>query len=260
MLPWFTESPASRLNDVRDTSLAKLVRDDMLGLILKGVLVPGQRINEPDVASRLQVSRVPVREALRELESSGLVISRKHSGVFVRQLEPAEILDLYQMRGLLDGFAGRRAAQLPPTQLAALVRLLQSSVQTMLDAAASHDLHLYYAENLRFHWAIVEAAGNRQLSETYRGIVQKLHLSRLKNLSQDVGIQASMAEHVDIVDALGAADAAHCEALMASHVGDAYRRLLDAAPAAASPAASTTALAAAIAAAPPKASKNHSTA
>ena len=238
MLPWFTESSASRLNDVRDTSLAKLVRDDMLGLILKGVLVPGQRINEPDVASRLQVSRVPVREALRELESSGLVISRKHSGVFVRQLEPEEILDLYQMRGLLDGFAGRRAAQLPADQLAALVLLLQTSVQTMLDAAASHDLHLYYGENLRFHWAIVEAAGNRQLSESYRGIVQKLHLSRLKNLSQDVGIQASIAEHVEIVDALRTADAARCEALMARHVGDAYSRLLDAAPAREAPKAS----------------------
>ncbi|UUZ74068.1 winged helix-turn-helix domain-containing protein [Polaromonas sp. P1(28)-8] len=80
MLPWFTESSADRFNDVRDTSLAKLVRDDMLALILKGVLAPGQRINEPDVASRLQVSRVPVREALRELESSGLVVSAQTLG------------------------------------------------------------------------------------------------------------------------------------------------------------------------------------
>src|SRR5688572_7345594 len=96
-LPWLTESPAGHLHTVRDISLSKLVRDDMLALILKGVLVPGQRINEPDVASRLQVSRVPVREALRELESSGLVISRKHAGVFVRQLDATEVRDLYQM-------------------------------------------------------------------------------------------------------------------------------------------------------------------
>ncbi|UUZ67190.1 winged helix-turn-helix domain-containing protein [Polaromonas sp. P2-4] len=82
MLPWLTESSVDRFSDVRDTTLAKLVRDDMLGLILKGVLAPGQRINEPDVANRLQVSRVPVREALRELESSGLVVARKHSGRF----------------------------------------------------------------------------------------------------------------------------------------------------------------------------------
>jgi hypothetical protein len=61
MLPWFTESPADRLVDVRDTR-CPLVRDNMLALILKGELVPGQRINEPDVASR-SASRVLVREA-----------------------------------------------------------------------------------------------------------------------------------------------------------------------------------------------------
>jgi DNA-binding GntR family transcriptional regulator len=230
MLPWLAETSAARLSDVRDTSLSTLVRDDMLALILKGVLAPGQRINEPDVASRLQVSRVPVREALRELESSGLVISRKHSGVFVRQLDAAEIRDLYQMRGLLDGFAGRCAAGLPAEQREALLLLLDASVDAMRLAASQQDVQCYYAENLRFHWAIVESAGNRQLSDSYRGIVQKLHLSRLKNLAQDVGMQASIAEHVDIVQALRNADAPRCEALMAHHVGDAYKRLLDAEP------------------------------
>lgn len=224
-LPWLPESPAGHFDTVRDIPLSKLVRDDMLALILKGVLVPGQRINEPDVASRLQVSRVPVREALRELESSGLVISRKHSGVFVRQLDAAEVRDLYQMRGLLDGFAGRCAARLPDAQREALLALLEASVSAMLQAAAQHEVQRYYSENLRFHWAIVEAAGNRQLSETYRGIVQKLHLSRLKNLSQDVGMKASIAEHVEIVQALRDADAGRCETLMSHHVGDAYQRL-----------------------------------
>jgi DNA-binding GntR family transcriptional regulator len=229
-LPWLTESPAGHFDTVRDIPLSKLVRDDMLALILKGVLVPGQRINEPDVASRLQVSRVPVREALRELESSGLVISRKHSGVFVRQLDAAEVRDLYQMRGLLDGFAGRRAARLPDGQRDTLLTLLEASVNAMQQAAAQHDVQRYYSENLRFHWAIVEAAGNQQLSETYRGIVQKLHVSRLKNLSHDVGMKASIAEHVDIVQALRDADAERCETLMSHHVGDAYQRLHKAGP------------------------------
>jgi DNA-binding GntR family transcriptional regulator len=228
MLPWFTESSADRLIDVRDTSLSKLVRDNMLALILKGELVPGQRINEPDVASRLQVSRVPVREALRELESSGLVVSRKHSGVFVRQLQAAEIRDLYQMRGLLDGFAGRCAAGLPDAQREVLLAQLGDSVDAMLAAAGQHDVQRYYGENLRFHWAIVESAGNSQLIDSYRGIVQKLHLSRLKNLSQDIGMQASIDEHVEIVQAIRDSHAQRCEALMVHHVSDAYERLLDA--------------------------------
>ena len=151
-LPWLTESPKALLGDVRDTSLAKLVRDDTLALILQGVLIPGQRINEPDVAKRLQVSRVPVREALRELESSGLVVSRKHSGVFVRQLAQAEVHDLYQLRGLLDGFAGRCAAQLPQAQRHALTVEISAATSAMLHAYSQPDLQNYYAENLRFHF------------------------------------------------------------------------------------------------------------
>ena len=231
MLPWLTESSIDRFNDVRDTSLAKLVRDDMLALILKGVFAPGQRINEPDVASRLGVSRVPVREALRELESSGLVVARKHSGVFVRELEAAEICDLYQVRGLLDGFAGRQATGLPLTRKTALLAILDAAAEAMKDAASLQEVQRYYGENLRFHWALIEACDNRTLAETYRGVVQKLHLSRLKNLARDVGMQASIAEHVQIVEALRQGDPVRCESLMSRHVGDAYQRLLDAAPA-----------------------------
>jgi DNA-binding GntR family transcriptional regulator len=233
MLPWLTESSSDRFNDVRDTSLAKLVRDDMLGLILSGVLIPGQRINEPDVAARLGVSRVPVREALRELESSGLVVARKHAGVFVRQLAAPEIRDLYQMRALLDGFAGRQVAQRSSLENVTLLRLLDDSIDAMRDAASQHDVQRYYGENLRFHWAIVEAAGNQSLTETYRGIVQKLHVSRLKNLANDAGMQASITEHMDIANALRQGNRERCHALLAEHVDDAHSRLTTSTPLAA---------------------------
>ena len=91
MLPWLSLTDET---DPADTPLGKRVRDDVLARILAGELKPGQRINEPDVAARLGVSRVPVREALRELESSGLVASRNHAGVFVRELSAREVADL----------------------------------------------------------------------------------------------------------------------------------------------------------------------
>jgi DNA-binding GntR family transcriptional regulator len=83
----------------------------------------------------------------------------------------------------------------------------------------------YYAANLAFHWALVEAAGNQALAAHYRAVVQQLHLSRLRNLSSPAGMQASMAEHAQIVDALAAADAARCAQLMAEHVTASHRRL-----------------------------------
>ena len=229
MLPWLANNPSPQtlLADVRETSLGKIVRDEMLALILRGELAPGQRINEPDVAARLRVSRVPVREALRELESSGLVEARKHAGVFVRILDTKEVADLYDLRAVLDGHAGRRAAGLPDARRKALVKRLNGAMRDMKAHARRHDVQSYYASNLAFHWAVVEAADNRQLALTYRGIVQQLHLSRLKNLSRDIGMQASVAEHEHIVAALAEGDAERCQALQVEHVTTSYGRLVE---------------------------------
>lgn len=240
MLPWLIAPLPGRVDELRQTSLAQLARDDLLGAILRGELAPGQRINEPDVAARLKVSRVPVREALRELQSSGLVVARKHAGVFVRELDAGEVRDLYEMRALLDGYAGKRVAAQAPAARRALARALQESITAMHEAAQAHAVQRYYAENLRFHWAIVEAAGNRELAQSYRGVVQKLHLSRLKNLSHDVGMRSSIAEHERIARALRDADGAACESLLARHVEDAFVRLQGAAASAASSERRTT--------------------
>lgn len=227
MLPWdAAPQPDHALAaSLRSTSLGKLVRDDVLRLILRGDLKAGERINEPDIAARLGVSRVPVREALRELESSGLVEARKHSGVFVRRLGAKEVRDLYELRALLDGFAGRRAAQLPEAERLQVADALDGCIARMEAAALEINVSAYYPENLRFHWLMVEASGNDALRETYRNIVQKLHLSRLASLSQDLGMAASIASHRAIAAALRAGDAARCELLLAAHVQQAHERL-----------------------------------
>lgn len=228
MLPWQTTTDENHFAAVRNTSFSKMVREHLLGRILRGELLPGERINEPDVAAELGVSRVPVREALRELESSGLVVSRKHAGVFVHVPDADEIRGLYDLRALLDGYAGRRATALPLPARLALCDLLDASIADMRAAAKVHDVSRYYGENLRFHWLMVEAADNLPVADTYRNVVQKLHLSRLRNLSQDMGMKASIAEHAAIARALRDGEAARCEKLLATHVQDAFVRLNEA--------------------------------
>lgn len=225
MLPWITTDTSARLQTLRDTSLAKLVREDLLERILRGDLAPGDRINEPDVCSRLGVSRVPVREALRELESSGLVNSRKHAGTFVREIQDSEVLDLYEMRSLIDGFAGSKAAALTAAARRQLADALTASVRAMQDAAQRQDVAAYYAENLQFHWHIIEAAGNQPLASTYQGVVQQLHLARLKSLSQGLNMQASITEHAQIAQAIGQGDADLTRQLLTAHVHSAFQRL-----------------------------------
>jgi len=225
MLPWRVGSPKGRLTEVRDTSLAKLVRDEILGRIMRGELAAGSRINEPDVAERLGISRVPVREALRGLESSGLVVSRKNSGVFVRELAPEDVSQLYELRAVFDAYAGRRAGELADAPRRALVKALDSATAGMRKAGRRQDVAGYYAENLRFHWAIVESVGNARLSDAYRDVVQQLHLWRIQNLSQGLAMAASAGEHDEILAAIREGASERAEKLMASHVHAAHGRL-----------------------------------
>ena len=95
----------------------------------------------------------------------------------------------------------------------------------MKAGAQRHDVQEYYRANLAFHWAIVEAADNEALAQTYRGIVQLLHLSRLQNLSRDVGMRASMREHRQIVSTIAAGDPERARALLAEHVTASHIRL-----------------------------------
>ena len=223
IMPW--SKPASSgdiLSHVRDIPLGNIIRDEVLAAILRGEFRPGDRITEPTIASRLGVSRVPVREALRELEAMGLLESRKHAGMLVRQLSPRETAELYELRSVLDAYAGRIAgARADP----AFVALLEKRLAAMDAAAQRKDLLAYYEANVHFHWDIMQACGNSQIIAVYQGAVQKLHLARLRNLATDVGILNSLTEHHAMVDAIRAGQAELCAQLMANHVKAAGKRL-----------------------------------
>ncbi|MBD3764844.1 MAG: GntR family transcriptional regulator [Rhodobacterales bacterium] len=83
----------------------------LLDEIRRGALPPGARLRETDLADRLGISRTPVREAIRQLEADGLVTHLPRQGATVRQLDYAEVIELYEMRAVLEGTAARLAAR-----------------------------------------------------------------------------------------------------------------------------------------------------
>ena len=222
-MPWSKPDPASSLlSHIRDIPLGTVIRDEVLAAILRGDYKPGERITEPMIAGSLGVSRVPVREALRELEAMGLLESRKHAGMLVRQLSARETAELYELRSVLDAHAGRIAGA---NADAVLVAVLEKHLAAMEAAAQHKDLLAYYEANVHFHWDIMQACGNSQIIAIYQGAVQKLHLARLKNLSTDVGILNSLSEHHAMVEAIRQGQAELCAELMANHVEAAGKRL-----------------------------------
>lgn len=188
----------------RSSSLTVIVQREVERMIVSGDLEAGERINEQHLATRLGVSRGPVREALRALERAGLVQSVVNLGTFVRKVGIDEAAEMYDMRAVIFGFAcARLAAQATEAQKPAL----QDLVAEMESAIAAGDSSQYYRLNLRFHDLIMDFAGHQRAGQIYQSLVREGHLFRQRSLQPVASMQESNAEHAAMLDAILAGDA-----------------------------------------------------
>jgi phosphonate utilization transcriptional regulator len=218
-----TSAPSATIELLQSHSLTTLVQRELERRILAGELQPGAKLNEEDIAGDLNVSRGPVREAFRALESSGLVRTEKNRGVFVRQVSVAEADEIYEVRAGLDELIGRLlAARIQPSQLAELRELLKK----MQQAARARSVEVYYPLNVRFHDRLAELTGNRTLLSAYRRLVNELHLYRRETLARGPdSFPISTREHAEIVEALSRHDAERAGTLMYAHAMESRERL-----------------------------------
>jgi DNA-binding GntR family transcriptional regulator len=142
------------------------IREVLLERILEGQYVPGERVKETVIAQELGVSQAPVREALRELEILGMVVSEPYRGARVRQVTARELAEIYPIRAAIEEVAGRAAAK----ALDGDVTALEAEVEAMLAAADDGDVHRLLDHDVRFHRLIVEASGNRTLEQVWRSL------------------------------------------------------------------------------------------
>jgi len=217
--------PLDDLTVVRTVSLTTALEKKIERLIVDGELVPGERLNEIQLASRFGTSRGPLREATRSLEAKGFVEIIRNRGVFVRRLSIEEAMEAYDVRAALFSLAGRLLAQRMSDKLLAK---LNRQLDLMEAAAAKSNLETYYPLNLEFHRMIVESAGNKTLLAEYMRFVKKMHLFRTKSLVQAGGLAVSNRGHREIVDALASGDVERTHATCWRHVERGKERLLTA--------------------------------
>lgn len=203
-------SSPSTLQDIqflRSQPLASLVQKEIERQILSGEFEAGKRLNELEIARTLGISRAPVRECLRTLEQTGLVVSRKNYGVYVRTVSLEEAREIYQMRSYIDAGVGRELAQ---NIAVSDFRLLEQMVARMEKAHAKRDAVAYHEINMAFHERMVELVGNRKLLDVYRKLLNELTLYRRQSLAQPGAMDHSAAEHREILAAIksGEGDAA----------------------------------------------------
>ncbi|MDH6590185.1 phosphonate utilization transcriptional regulator [Variovorax sp. TBS-050B] len=217
-----TTTPTSALAFLQSSSLPMLMQEEIERLIMTGELPVGSRINESELAARFNTSRGPVREALRALEEAGLVRNEKNRGVFVREISFEEADEIYELREALEEIVGRRVAV---AMDAAAVDRLRAMVEAMRSAAQAQDVEQYAQLNLQFHDTLLETAGSRKLTETYKRLVKELHLFRMRALDSGGGLRVSADEHADIVAAIASGDPNVAGAALRQHVAGSRSRM-----------------------------------
>ncbi|WFB09945.1 GntR family transcriptional regulator [Streptomyces sp. LX-29] len=147
-------------------SLREQIREHIVEGIVSGRWKPGERIVERRIATELEVSQTPVREALRELEALRLIESAPNKGVRVRNLTASDLEEIYPVRAGLEQIA----AELAAPRLAADVSVLEPSVAALYEADRKADGEAQVRHTVAFHRELVRAAGNSVLLHTWEGL------------------------------------------------------------------------------------------
>ena len=193
----------------------------LLQAIEAGTLAPGTRLREVDLAKRFEISRTPVREALKRLESQGLVAHEPHYGAMVATLGYGQIVELYQYRELLESEAARLAAiHASPTEIEVLQQMVRSD---RLIVGHPRDLAL---ANRLFHQQIRDSARNRYLSQTLENLRLSLALLAGTTMGAPGGGSESIEEHAAVVAAIAERNPDAAEAAARGHIKNAFRREL----------------------------------
>lgn len=195
------------------------VYEQLRGQIVSGGYAPGDRLTEVSVGASLAVSRTPVREALRRLESDGLVQSTGR-GVVVVALTPQALEDAFAVRAVLEALTAesaadrQRAGRIAP---AALAELEQAAVR-LEEVTAAGDLGQAIELNRRFHLAVAELAANPIALEILDRLWNRIVISTRASLTAPERPEVVAAEHRELLRAIAQGDRAAAGSAAAGHV------------------------------------------
>ena len=202
---------------------AEAVYRKLLHMIFSKQLKPGQRLPEVLLAEQLEVSRTPVREALRRLANEGLVVLMPNVGASVVTPTRQEMLDTYEVRNVLECLAIRKAAgRITAVQLARL----EEKIEEEAEVFALRDLEAYIEINNAFHRIIAEASGNLALADSIENYLARTFVYMVFFESFfDFDTNPSLEEHRALLAALRSRDADEAVRLMDHHIGQAAEDL-----------------------------------
>ena len=230
-----TKTPLNGLKPVKSRTLRHEVTDSLRKAIASGLLEPGQRLMEVDLAQELGVSRLPVREAIRNLEHEGLLVSIPHRGTFVVEVTESDIREMFSLREALEALAARLVAERANQEE---VQSLQRLVDAMGVASGRRNYADLFAIDTTFHTQLCSMTGHMRLLKHWQLVYgQWQTLDSLMNevpvlnaLPIDHPVISTLDHfsdmHQGLVDAIEAHDPDLAEAMMRKHMVEAEQSTL----------------------------------
>jgi len=220
------------LSEIRHKPLRHTVRTRIEEAIVQGTFKGGEKLNEAKLCRALGVSRGSVREALRELEASGVLVSVPYRGTFVKEWTPRSVWELYTLRSSLEEFSIELAVERASEED---LRDLDLLVQTMHEAAQADDAAQLVEIDLQFHQHLHQLTGHRLLQAVLQGLAGQTRMFIIATkafYSPFASLEEAAASHDPIVDALRARDPHAARNAIREHikaVGERYVEQLEAA-------------------------------
>lgn len=182
----------------RHQTLREKILETIRDAILKGSLKPGERVSEPELAERFGISRTPIREAFRQLESEGYLVVIPRRGAVVASLSERDVEEFYSIKSILEGYAARIAAErMAPRE----IERLEAINEKLSQIADAGDIKSFFRVHNEFHELFIKASGNDKLGELINQLVLKFNRLRLASLSQPGRMAISVQEHRKIIEA-----------------------------------------------------------
>ncbi|MCO8093676.1 MULTISPECIES: GntR family transcriptional regulator [Acinetobacter] len=210
-------NPSTKATGKSSDNLSELVFQKIKNDIFDFKLMPGERFTESEIAESYAVSRTPIRQALYRLQQEGYVEVQFRSGWQVRPLNFKAYEELYDLRILLECYVVEQLCLMPKDQLKAALEIL---IQTWCIKPEQYvyDLRQLSVKDEAFHCHLVFAAGNAEMTKIHSEISEKIRIIRRLDFSKDYRIEATYAEHQQILKALLAQDAAFCLSILDAHI------------------------------------------
>lgn len=182
----------------RPLTLRERIVEFVKDSVIKGRLKPGERVPEHEIAESLGISRTPIREAFRQLESERFITVIPRKGAIVSPITPKDVEDFYSIKSLLEGYAAREAcAKFTEKE----IKRLKSLNQQMTRCAEDNDVKGFFRLDNLFHETFLKSCGNDRLCTLAHQIVQQFERFRVTALSLPGRMLASVKQHEEIISA-----------------------------------------------------------